>query len=191
VLVAGVGFFLDSYDIFAINLVTTLLGVVFWEGLAADVEHGYGGNHGTLPNPVNQALKAATSAGIIVGQILFGWLADVFGRRRMYGVELAIIIIATMSCALASPSPSVNFTGLMVFWRVVMVSDILQGPVFPLERMGGHRAGVLALTLMRPGDWHRRRLSVKFSNHIRVCVHFPRYPNSTTPERFIIHDPLT
>jgi hypothetical protein len=74
ILVAGVGFFLDSYDIFAINLITTLLGVVFWgEG---DRDDGYGGNSGTLPSPVDQALKASTSTGIIIGMILFGWLAE-------------------------------------------------------------------------------------------------------------------
>lgn len=74
ILVAGVGFFLDSYDIFAINLITTLLGMVFWSG--DDSRDGYGGNNGTLPNPVQQALKASTSAGIVIGMILFGWFAE-------------------------------------------------------------------------------------------------------------------
>lgn len=118
---AGVGFFLDSYDIFAINLIVTLLGVAFWSGPPEQATHGYGGNNGELPGPVNSALKASTSGGIIIGQIVFGWLADVYGRRRMYGVELIIIILATLSAALASPSQSVSFTGLMVFWRVIMV----------------------------------------------------------------------
>jgi MFS transporter, PHS family, inorganic phosphate transporter len=120
VLVAGVGFFLDSYDIFAINLITTLLGVVFWSGSPEDAKHGYGGNLGTLPTPVSQALKASTSAGIILGQIMFGWLADVVGRRRMYGVELVIIVFSTLACALVAPSQSMSFTGLMTFWRVMM-----------------------------------------------------------------------
>ncbi|KAK1635068.1 H+ symporter [Colletotrichum phormii] len=131
ILVAGVGFFLDSYDIFAINLITTLLGVVFWQGPPESSTHGYGGNNGELPGPVNSALKASTSAGIIVGQIVFGWLADVFGRRRMYGVELGIIILATLSAALVSPSQSVSFTGLMIFWRVIMGVGI--GGDYPLS----------------------------------------------------------
>ncbi|TDZ44802.1 Repressible high-affinity phosphate permease [Colletotrichum trifolii] len=131
ILVAGVGFFLDSYDIFAINLIITLLGVVFWQGPPEQTEHGYGGNHGELPGPVNSALKASTSAGIVIGQVVFGWLADVFGRRRMYGVELGIIILATLSAALVSPSQSVSFTGLMVFWRVIMGVGI--GGDYPLS----------------------------------------------------------
>ncbi|KAH8172154.1 sugar transporter domain-containing protein [Sarocladium implicatum] len=129
VLVAGVGFFLDSYDIFAINLVTSLLGVVYWSG--NDSRDGYGGNDGHLPNPVNQALKASTSAGIVVGMILFGWLADVYGRRRMYGIELGIIILCTMGCALASSSPAISAAGLLIFWRVMMGIGI--GGDYPLS----------------------------------------------------------
>lgn len=119
---AGVGFFLDSYDIFAISLVTTFLGLTFWSGPPSSAANGFGGNNGTLPSPVNQALKASTSGGIVIGQVLFGWLADVFGRRRMYGIELGIIIFSTLSCALASPSQSMSSTGLLTFWRVMMVS---------------------------------------------------------------------
>lgn len=74
VLVAGAGFFLDSYDIFAINLITTLLGVVFYSSESS--LNGYGGNDGILPDPVNQALKASTSGGIVLGMIIFGWLAE-------------------------------------------------------------------------------------------------------------------
>lgn len=94
---------------------------MFWQGAPEDAINGFGGNYGRLPTPVSQALKGSTSAGIVVGQILFGWLADVFGRRKMYGVELAIILLSTMSCALASPSPSMTSTGLFTFWRVMMV----------------------------------------------------------------------
>jgi hypothetical protein len=72
VAIAGVGFFLDSYDIFAINLVTTFLGIVFWSGQPGQALYGFGGNNGRLPSPVDQALKASTSAGIVVGQVVFG-----------------------------------------------------------------------------------------------------------------------
>lgn len=101
---------------------------MFWQGPPNQNVHGYGGNNGELPSSVNSALKASTSGGIIIGQVVFGWLADVFGRRRMYGVELGIIILATLSAALVSPSQSVSFTGLMIFWRVIMVSAKCPGP---------------------------------------------------------------
>ncbi|CAG8951397.1 hypothetical protein HYFRA_00007310 [Hymenoscyphus fraxineus] len=130
VLVAGVGFFTDSYNIFAINLVTALLGMVFWQGDPIPGSNS-GGNHGALPQSVNTALKAATSGGAVVGQLFFGWLADIVGRRRMYGVELGIIVFATFAQSLAAPSIAVTMTGLMIFWRVIMGIGI--GGDYPLS----------------------------------------------------------
>lgn len=37
--------------------------------------------------------------GAVVGQLVFGLLADVVGRKKMYGLELMIIIIATIGLA--------------------------------------------------------------------------------------------
>lgn len=130
ILVAGTGFFLDSYSIFAINLITTFLGLVFWPSptsagsLAAAGGGGQENYGGVLPAPVNTALKSSTSAGIIIGQVVFGWLADVFGRRRMYGIELGVIVVATLGCALTGQSVGLGkgSTGVLVFWRVMMVS---------------------------------------------------------------------
>lgn len=71
VCVAGVGFFTDAYDIFSISIVATMLGIVY--------------NKNSTSLGVNQDLgvKIATPIGNIVGQLLFGWLADVVGRKRM------------------------------------------------------------------------------------------------------------
>ncbi|KAL2065536.1 hypothetical protein VTL71DRAFT_3206 [Oculimacula yallundae] len=130
VTVAGIGFFTDSYDIFAINLVTSTLGMVFWQGPPIPGSN-HGGNYGVLPMQVNTAIKAATSGGAVVGQLGFGWLADVVGRRKMYGVELAIIITATLAQSLSAPSQAVTMTGLLIFWRVVMGIGI--GGDYPLS----------------------------------------------------------
>ncbi|KAF8851199.1 phosphate permease [Acephala macrosclerotiorum] len=125
VVVAGIGFFTDSYDIFAINLVTSTLGMVYWQGQAG------GSNPGIMPTGVNTAIKAATSGGAVIGQLGFGWLADAVGRRKMYGVELAIIVAATLAQALAAPSQAMSMTGLLIFWRVMMGIGI--GGDYPLS----------------------------------------------------------
>ncbi|KAL5331863.1 hypothetical protein ACEPPN_001402 [Leptodophora sp. 'Broadleaf-Isolate-01'] len=130
VTVAGIGFFTDSYDIFAINLVTSTLGMVFWQGEPIPGSNS-GGNYGVLPMQVNTAIKAATSGGAVIGQLGFGWLADVVGRRKMYGVELAIIITATLAQSLSAPSQAVTMTGLLIFWRVIMGIGI--GGDYPLS----------------------------------------------------------
>jgi len=105
-IVAGVGFFTDSYDIFAVSLVTIMLGIVY--------------TNGTLATPQDTAIKVATSAGTVIGQLGFGALADVVGRKRMYGLELILIIAATVGQAIAGPSPSTSIVGIVIFWRVLM-----------------------------------------------------------------------
>ncbi|KAE8155036.1 phosphate permease [Aspergillus avenaceus] len=123
VVVAGVGFFTDSYDIFAINLCSAMLGVVYWQDAAS--------RPGKIPYNADTAIKVSTSGGTVIGQLLFGWLADIVGRKRMYGIELIIIIMATLAQALSSNSPAVTITGILVFWRVLMGIGI--GGDYPLS----------------------------------------------------------
>lgn len=68
---------------------------------------------------INQDLgvKVATPVGTLCGQLLFGWLADVVGRKRMYGVELMIIIVGTFAQALSSGNHAVSIVGVLVVWR--------------------------------------------------------------------------
>ena len=108
-IVAGAGFYTDSYDIFAVSLLTTMIGVVYAHG-----------NKGALPTSSDTAIKVSTSAGTVVGQFAFGALADWVGRKRMYGLELIIIIVATLAQALSGPGPGTDIVGLLIFWRVIM-----------------------------------------------------------------------
>ncbi|KAL2000601.1 hypothetical protein VTN02DRAFT_2867 [Thermoascus thermophilus] len=123
VVVAGVGFFTDSYDIFAINLASAMLGVVYWQ----DAKTGTG----KIPSSADTAIKVSTSGGTVVGQLFFGWLADIIGRKRMYGVELMIIIFSTLAQALSSDSPGMSIVGILIFWRVIMGIGI--GGDYPLS----------------------------------------------------------
>ncbi|KAK7204084.1 MFS transporter [Myxozyma melibiosi] len=118
--VAGIGFFTDAYDIFSINIAVTMLGYAYFHD-----------NKSKLPTNSDTAVKAATSGGTVVGQLFFGWLADRIGRKRIYGVELLIIMIGTIGQALSAEGPSVNIIGLLVFWRVIMGIGI--GGDYPLS----------------------------------------------------------
>lgn len=109
VAVAGAGFFADSYDLFAINFAVLMLGISFWQD-----------DGGSMPIILETTIKAATSGGAVIGQIMFGWLADVIGRKRMYGIELIILIVATLLQSLSSPGPAVTIVGLLTFGRVMM-----------------------------------------------------------------------
>ena len=125
IVVAGIGFFTDAYDIFAINLVTPMLGIVYWQ------DKKFGKHQGTIPSSSDTAIKVATSGGTVIGQVGFGWLADVVGRKRMYGLELIIIIFATLAQSLAAPSYAESIVGLLIFWRVIMGIGI--GGDYPLS----------------------------------------------------------
>jgi PHS family inorganic phosphate transporter-like MFS transporter len=109
IVVAGVGFFTDSYDIFAVSLLTTMLGIVYFHD-----------TKGAMPTSSDTAIKLATSAGTVVGQLVFGALADHIGRKKMYGVELIFIIVATLAQAITGPGPATDIVGVIIFWRVVM-----------------------------------------------------------------------
>ncbi|MCJ1254123.1 acid phosphatase pho5 [Lignoscripta atroalba] len=162
IIVAGIGFFTDAYDIFAIGLVTTMLGVVYW--------HDAKTKPGSIPATSDTAIKVATSGGTVIGQVGFGALADIVGRKKMYGLELIVIIFATMAQALTSASPSMNIVGLIIFWRVLMgigiggdypLSSIItsefattkwrgamMGSVFAMQGIGQFAAGIVALIVV-------------------------------------------
>lgn len=125
ILVAGIGFFTDSYDIFAINLTTSMLGVVYWQDVASASKRG------KIPSTADTAIKVSTSGGTVIGQLLFGYLADRYGRKRMYGIELMIIIAATLAQALSASSPATSIVGVLIFWRVIMGIGI--GGDYPLS----------------------------------------------------------
>ncbi|GAA6028209.1 hypothetical protein JCM8097_006917 [Rhodosporidiobolus ruineniae] len=119
--VAGVGFFTDAYDIFAINLCAAMIGYVYNQGV----------HKGALMANQDLGLKIATPVGTLVGQLLFGWLADVVGRKKMYGLELMIIIIATLGQAVAGHGPGVSILGVLIMWRFIMGVGI--GGDYPLS----------------------------------------------------------
>ncbi|KAH9003090.1 major facilitator superfamily domain-containing protein [Lactarius hatsudake] len=76
-------------------------------------------------------IKVAAPIGNLFGQLLFGWLADILGRKRMYGIELMIIITATLVQALVGSGQAVNIIGVIAFWRFVMGVGV--GGDYPLS----------------------------------------------------------
>jgi MFS family permease len=66
--------FVPSYDIFAINIASVMLGYVYGAGNSPAFK---------LTNDQDLGIKVATPVGTFVGQLLFGWLADIVGRKKM------------------------------------------------------------------------------------------------------------
>ncbi|KAF2867200.1 major facilitator superfamily domain-containing protein [Massariosphaeria phaeospora] len=145
VVVTGIGFFTDAYSLFAINLAVIMLGIVYWQ----DEIH-----HGVMPHNADTWIKVATSAGAIFGQCIFGYLADFLGRKKMYGIELIIIISTTMAQSLCGESNAVSIVGVLIFYRVVMgigvggdypLSSVITAEFASTKYRGGIVAAVFAM----------------------------------------------
>ncbi|MGP0030292.1 MAG: MFS transporter [Acidimicrobiales bacterium] len=95
--VSGMGFFTDAYDLFVIGVVVALL-TPQWH----------------LSTPQISLLNSATLAASAVGALVFGRVADILGRKKIYGYEVLILAIGAIASAL-----SPNYTFLLVS-RVVL-----------------------------------------------------------------------
>jgi MFS transporter, PHS family, inorganic phosphate transporter len=89
VLVSGIGFFTDAYDLFVIGIVSTLLK---------------GQWH--LDTGQLALLNAVMLGAAFLGALFFGRLADAIGRTRVYWISAAVMVLAAIGSAL-SPSLAV------------------------------------------------------------------------------------
>jgi MFS transporter, PHS family, inorganic phosphate transporter len=83
-LVSGMGFFTDAYDLFVIGIVSTLLKGQWHLGT------------GQLA-----LLNAVMLGAAFLGALFFGRLADIIGRTRVYWMSAALMVIAAIGSALA------------------------------------------------------------------------------------------
>jgi MFS family permease len=81
-LISGMGFFTDAYDLFIIGVVMSILKPMWHVGA---VEEGL---------VQSTALIAAA-----IGALLFGRVADMVGRKRIYGVEVLVLAVGAIACA--------------------------------------------------------------------------------------------
>jgi MFS family permease len=76
----------------------------------------------------------------------FGALADIIGRKKMYGLELILIIAATLAQCLTGTGPGVSIVGLLIFWRVLMgIGMSCSGRTVPVFHANEHQE--LAVTI--------------------------------------------
>ena len=128
-----------------------MLGFVYW--------------HDATKSSHETAFNNATTAGCMVGMISFGLLSDIFGRRKMYGWEVVLLMAGTIGVVMSSTGyipldqsnganlESIDYTSFgsmdlqswLLFWR--FLSGIGIGGEYPLS---GAIAAEFAPTFKRP-----------------------------------------
>ncbi|MEM0129098.1 MAG: MFS transporter [Thermoplasmata archaeon] len=117
ILVAGIGFFTDAYDLFVIGLAIPILVAQYEGGVLQAIPIGL--------------LASAALIGAVLGPVVFGLLADRWGRRRVYLVTLSILIVGAVGGALSVPAFGLTTIGVLTLWRFVLGIGI--GGEYPLS----------------------------------------------------------
>jgi PHS family inorganic phosphate transporter-like MFS transporter len=89
--IAGMGFFTDAYDLFSITIVLYILSVY--------PEHSFPLNLKILSLPLSAYLATSAILFAIVGQLLFGIISDKLGRKKIYGLEAALLALGAILSA--------------------------------------------------------------------------------------------
>lgn len=110
IVIAGMGFFTDAYDLFCISLVTKLLGrIYYYRPDSADP--------GSLPPNVAAAVNGVAFCGTLSGQLFFGWLGDKMGRKRVYGMTLMMMVICSLASGLSFGHSPTGVMATLCFFR--------------------------------------------------------------------------
>jgi MFS family permease len=80
--ISGMGFFTDAYDLFIIGVVMALLRPLW--------------HVGKLEEGLVESTALLASA---IGALLFGRVADMLGRKRIYAVEVLVLAAGAIACA--------------------------------------------------------------------------------------------
>ncbi|KAF8680829.1 hypothetical protein HU200_045526 [Digitaria exilis] len=110
VVVAGMGFFTDAYDLFSISLVTKLLGRIYYFNPSSKTP-------GSLPPNVSAAVNGVAFCGTLAGQLFFGWLGDKMGRKKVYGMTLMLMVICCLASGLSFGSTPKGVMATLCFFR--------------------------------------------------------------------------
>ncbi|KAK7355922.1 hypothetical protein VNO80_15186 [Phaseolus coccineus] len=110
IIVAGMGFFTDAYDLFCISLVTKLLGRIYYH-VDGDAKPG------SLPPNVSAAVNGVAFIGTLSGQLFFGWLGDKMGRKKVYGMTLMLMVVASIASGLSFGRDAKTVMTTLCFFR--------------------------------------------------------------------------
>ncbi|XP_073154508.1 probable inorganic phosphate transporter 1-3 [Henckelia pumila] len=110
IVIAGMGFFTDAYDLFIISLVVKLLGRIYYSKPGAP-------KPGILPPGVSASVTGVALVGTLFGQLFFGWLGDKMGRKKVYGITLLLMVLCSLASGLSFGSQPKGVLTTLCFFR--------------------------------------------------------------------------
>ena len=150
IVTAGMGFFTDAYDLFIIGTATTIIAKQW-----------------NLSSAETGLVNSITLISAFVGAFVFGRIADVLGRKKVYGLEAALMVGGAVASAFAP-----DLVWLLVFRFVlgigvggdypmsaVLMSEFsnrtnrgkLVGLVFSMQALGTVSGYIAGLALLGAG----------------------------------------
>ncbi|RLN55636.1 hypothetical protein BBP00_00008409 [Phytophthora kernoviae] len=114
--VRGVGFFNDAYYLFVMNVINVVLTEQYGEDI--------------YTSSMKSTVSAAVLIGAVVGQLLFGYLGDVFGRRVNMIATCFLLIFGGILCTVSYGGSAKGTLWFLVVARFVLGIGI--GGEYPL-----------------------------------------------------------
>ncbi|XP_057726772.1 low affinity inorganic phosphate transporter 8-like [Arachis stenosperma] len=147
IVIAGMGFFTDAYDLFCITAVAKLIGRLYYYDPTSH-------DPGKLPKNVNNAITGVALCGTLAGQLFFGWLGDKLGRKKVYGITLVTMVGCALATGLSFGSTSKGVVGTLCFFRFWLgfgiggdypLSAVIMSEYANKKTRGGFIAAVFAM----------------------------------------------
>ncbi|TYH36127.1 hypothetical protein ES332_D13G243400v1 [Gossypium tomentosum] len=125
IVIAGMGFFTDAYDLFSISLITKLLGCIYYFDALSE-------KPGTLPHRIAAPVNGVAFCGTLAGQLFFGWLGEKLGGKRVYRLTLMLMVICFIASELSFGKSLDGVMAILCFIRFWLGFHMLQSLQFIL-----------------------------------------------------------
>lgn len=129
--VTCLGFFTDSYAIFISSVVGPFIAFSRFSSSYRQTKSSI--QYGAVPLGIDIIMKVSLLLGTAVGQILFGWLGDIIGRKAAMGYTLLLIIVFTTLDVSVTSSSGVSTTAFVAIFCIFrFFTGITIGGEYPL-----------------------------------------------------------
>ncbi|KAF8009805.1 hypothetical protein BT93_J0716 [Corymbia citriodora subsp. variegata] len=147
IVIAGMGFFTDAYDLFCTTAIIKLLGRLYYYDPVTNLP-------GVLPKNISNAIQGVALCGTLAGQLFFGWLGDKLGRKKVYGITLVTMVGCALASGLSLGSTAHSVIGCLCFFRFWLgfgiggdypLSAVIMSEYANQKTRGGFIAAVFAM----------------------------------------------